>query len=305
MLRRAGLAAQYLIPTALIIIAILQIRQPNTTYHVLSIVLLLTLIASWKITGILDWSRRFTINLVLYLVLPIALIAIWKIADIVGWIQPYTMPPPEDVLMTGVEFIKDGTLYQHTKASIIRVLEGFAIALVLALTLGIAIGLSPQVDRLTKAIIQVVQPIPPIAWIPLAILWFGIGEGSKIYIIAIGAFFPILINTIEGIRNIDPKFLELAKVYETSRRRVIARIILPGAAPFIMAGVRLGLSMAWICVVAAELIAAQAGIGYMLMDGRSLARPDMVILGMLIIGVVGKALDDLLRKITKKAIKWQ
>ncbi|MDR0663994.1 MAG: ABC transporter permease [Helicobacteraceae bacterium] len=240
-----------------------------------------------------------------YLILPLALIAVWKGADLAGWIQPYTMPPPEDVVATGVEFVEDGTLWQHTKASIIRVLEGFAIALVLALTLGIVIGLSRAAERLTEGILQVIQPIPPIAWIPLAILWFGIGEGSKIYIIAIGAFFPILINTVEGIKNIDPKFLELAKVYETSRRRVIARVILPGALPFIMAGIRLGLSMAWICVVAAELIAAQAGIGYMLMDGRSLARPDMVILGMLIIGVIGKLLDDLLRKITKKAIRWQ
>ncbi|MDR2152097.1 MAG: ABC transporter permease [Helicobacteraceae bacterium] len=240
-----------------------------------------------------------------YLVLPILLVAIWKIADVVGWIQPYTMPPPEDVVMTGVEFVEDGTLWEHTKASVIRVSYGFAIALVLALTLGIVIGLSRTAERLTGAILQTVQPIPPIAWIPLAILWFGIGEGSKLYIIAIGAFFPILINTIEGIKNIDPKFLELAKVYETSRWRVIARVILPGALPFIMAGVRLGLSMAWICVVAAELIAAQAGIGYMLMDGRSLSRPDMVILGMLIIGVIGKALDDLLRKLAKKAIRWQ
>ncbi|MDR3162289.1 MAG: ABC transporter permease [Helicobacteraceae bacterium] len=240
-----------------------------------------------------------------YMILPLLLIAIWKAADIAGWVQPYTMPPPENVLATGVEFVEDGTLWQHTKASIIRVLQGFFLALVLALALGIVIGLSRTAERLTGVILQVVQPIPPIAWIPLAILWFGIGEGSKIYIIAIGAFFPILINTIEGIKNIDPKFLELAKAYETSRRRMIARVILPGALPFIMAGVRLGLSMAWICVVAAELIAAQAGIGYMLMDGRSLARPDMVILGMLIIGVIGKLLDDLLSKITRRAIRWQ
>jgi sulfonate transport system permease protein len=240
-----------------------------------------------------------------YIILPALIIAIWKLADIQGWIQPYTMPPPEDVVATGVEFIEDGALWRHAQASIIRVLEGFALALVLALTLGIAIGLSQTIDRLTKAILQVVQPIPPIAWIPLAILWFGIGEGSKIYIIAIGAFFPILVNTIAGIKNIDGRFLELARVYETPYVRVIWRVILPGALPFIMTGVRLGLSMAWICVVAAELIAAQEGIGYMLMDGRSLARPDIVILGMLIIGVVGKLLDDLLLLITKKTIKWR
>jgi sulfonate transport system permease protein len=239
-----------------------------------------------------------------YLALPALIVALWKAAGVFGWIAPYAMPPPEDVVFTAIEFIEDGTLWAHLKASVLRVFEGFGIALVLALVLGVAIGLSRRTQRWTDVLLQIVQPIPPIAWIPLAILWFGIAEASKIYIISIGAFFPILVNTVEGIRNIDRKYLELARVYETPRRRIIARVILPGALPFIMAGVRLGLSMAWICVVAAELIAAQEGIGYMLMDGRSLARPDMVILGMLIIGVVGKLLDDALRLLTKKIVKW-
>ncbi|MDR1976637.1 MAG: ABC transporter permease [Campylobacteraceae bacterium] len=243
-------------------------------------------------------------DFVWYLALPILILALWKGADVAGYIVPYTMPPPEDVYFTAVEFFKDGTLKEHIIASVIRVGEGFSIALVLALTFGVLIGLFRRFEMFTDIILQILKPIPPIAWIPLAILWFGIGEASKIYIIAIGAFFPILVNTVEGIKNIDKRYLELARVYEASKLRTIRRVILPGALPFIMTGVRLGLGMGWICVVAAELIAANRGIGYMLMDGRSLSRPDMVILGMVAIGVIGKFMDDVLRYISKRIVRW-
>ncbi|MDR3177995.1 MAG: ABC transporter permease [Campylobacteraceae bacterium] len=239
-----------------------------------------------------------------YFTLPILIIIVWKAADVVGLIVPYTMPPPEDIVITAIEFYNDGTLLENIKASFIRVIEGFGIALVAAIILGVAIGLNRRFERFTDSVLQIIKPIPPIAWIPLAILWFGIGEASKIYIIAVGAFFPILVNTVEGIKNIDSRYLELARVYEVQRSRVIRRVILPGALPFIMVGVRLGLGMGWICVVAAELIAANSGIGYMLMDGRSLSRPDIVILGMIAIGIIGKLMDDILRALSKKAIKW-
>jgi sulfonate transport system permease protein len=239
-----------------------------------------------------------------YIALPVLIVVIWKAADILGYIRPYTMPPPEDIVITAVEFYNDGTLFEHIKASFIRVIEGFGIALVLALVLGVIIGLSRGFEKFTDSVLQIIKPIPPIAWIPLAILWFGIGEASKIYIIAIGAFFPILINTVEGIKNIDPRYLELARVYEVRKGRVIWRVILPGALPFIMVGIRIGLGMGWICVVAAELIAANSGIGYMLMDGRSLSRPDIVILGMIVIGIAGKFMDDILRFISKRIIRW-
>ncbi|MDR1460249.1 MAG: ABC transporter permease [Campylobacteraceae bacterium] len=244
------------------------------------------------------------VGVVWYVALPILIIAVWKAADIAGLITSYTMPPPEDIVITAFEFYNDGTLFEHIKASFMRVIEGFGIALVLALFLGVVIGLNVRFEKFTDSVIQIIKPIPPIAWIPLAILWFGIGEASKIYIIAIGAFFPILVNTVEGIKNIDSRYLELARVYEVRRGRVIWRVILPGALPFIMVGVRIGLGMGWICVVAAELIAANSGIGYMLMDGRSLSRPDIVILGMIVIGIVGKLMDDILRSISKRIIKW-
>jgi sulfonate transport system permease protein len=243
-------------------------------------------------------------NVALYISLPIIVVLIWKAADIFGLIKPYTLPPPEKVLKTALEFLQDGTLIEHIKASVLRVAEGFLIALVLALVVGVGIGLFKKLEIFTDALLQILKPIPPIAWIPLSILWFGIGEGSKVFIIVVGAFFPILINTIDGIKNIDSRFLELSRVYEVKRLRVITKVILPGAMPFIMTGIRVGLGNAWMCVVAAEMIAATRGIGYMLMDGRNLAKPDMVILGMLIIGIIGKLMDDLLKVISKSAIRW-
>jgi len=239
-----------------------------------------------------------------YLALPILLIIVWKGADIAGIIKPYTMSSPEKVLQTAIEFSLNGTLLTHIVASVLRVGEGFIIAFVLALVLGVGIGLSKKFEVFTDVTLQILKPIPPIAWIPLAILWFGIDEASKVFIIAVGAFFPILINTVDGIKNIDKRFIELSRVYEVRKRTIIAKVILPGALPFIMTGVRVGLGNAWICVVAAEMIAATKGIGYMLMDGRSLARPDMVLLGMLVIGIVGKLMDDVLQKISERIIKW-
>ena len=174
----------------------------------------------------------------------------------------------------------------------------------LALILGIVTGLHPKAEAFTELLIQIIKPIPPIAWIPLAILWFGIGESSKLYIIFIGAFFPVLLNTVSGIHSIDPRYLELARVYEVDRFRLITRVILPGALPSILTGIRVGLGNAWVCVVAAEMIAATRGIGYMLSNGRSMSRSDLVILGMLLIGIVGKLMDDFLKYVSRKLVKW-
>ncbi|RII33018.1 ABC transporter permease [Clostridium chromiireducens] len=248
--------------------------------------------------------KNHVLFLVLYLALPVIILLIWKAADIGGYIKPYTMPAPEKVLKTAGDILKDGTLIKHIVASFLRVLEGFLISLILALTLGIGVGLSKKLEIFTDITVQIIKPIPPIAWIPLAILWFGIGEFSKIFIIVLGAFFPILLNVVDGIKNIDDKYLELGRVYEVPKAKFIRGVILPGALPSIMTGVRLGLGNAWVCVVAAEMIAATKGVGYMLTDGRNMSRPDLVILGMLIIGIVGKLMDDVLKKISIRITKW-
>lgn len=244
-------------------------------------------------------------RLALYWILPIAVLAVWYSVTAAGLVQDYAMPSPVKVLQTAGGMVLDGSLAAHLAASIFRVLEGFLLASFCALAVGVTAGLVSGFDRLTDLVLQILKPIPPIAWIPLAILWFGIEEASKIYIIFIGAFFPVFLNTLNGIRNIDKKYLELSKVYEVPRWRVIRKVILPGALPFIMTGLRLGLSGAWICVVAAEMIAAVNGVGYMLMDARSLSRPDIVILGMLLIGLIGKLMDDGVLLLEKKLICWR
>ncbi|CAG0930050.1 partial sulfonate transport system permease protein, partial [Rhodocyclaceae bacterium] len=194
---------------------------------------------------------------------------------------------------------------RHIGISVLRVLEGFGIAALLGLSLGIAIGLSRTLDRLTDLIIQVIKPIPPIAWIPLAILWFGIGEKSKVYIIFLGAFFPIIINTIDGIRQTDHKFVEVARILEVPRLRFVRQVVIPGAFPAIMTGLRVGLMVAWMCVVAAELIAAGSGIGYLIMDARQLSQSDVVLVGMITIGVVGKLMDSLIKRLERRLISWK
>lgn len=240
----------------------------------------------------------------LYIALPAILIIIWEICDIAGELKPYTMPSLTAIINTIKEYILNGKLLSNIGISFLRVTEGFAIALVIAFILGVCVSIFPKLDTFTDFIIQLLRPIPPIAWIPLAILWFGIGEESKIFIIFLGAFFPIFMNTVDGIKSIESKYFELALVYEVPKNQLIRKIIIPGALPSIMTGIRLGLGSAWICVVAAEMIGATSGVGYMLSDGRSLSRPDIVILGMLIVGIVGKIMDDILKKIRDKTVTW-
>jgi sulfonate transport system permease protein len=201
--------------------------------------------------------------------------------------------------------IREGHLYVHVYVSVYRVLQGFAIAAVLGLTLGVAVGISTTMARVTDLIIQVFRPIPPIAWIPLAILWFGIGETSKVFIIFLGAFFPIAINTIDGIRQTDTRFVELANVLEVSKWKFVRKVVLPGALPSIMTGLRLGIGTAWACVVAAELIAAEQGVGYIIVDGRELCQPDVVIAGMITIGVIGKGMDVMLKALETRLVPWK
>ncbi len=240
-----------------------------------------------------------------YVFLPILVLAFWQFLFHLGYIKPITLPPPSIVGQTLLDLLKSGDLIRHIWVSVLRVLEGFGLAALLGLGLGIAIGLSRTLDRLTDLVIQLIKPIPPIAWIPLAILWFGIGEKSKVYIIFLGAFFPIIISTIDGIRQTDQKFVELAEILEVPKTRFIRQVILPGAFPAIMTGLRVGLMVAWMCVVAAELIAASSGIGYLIMDARQLSQSDVVLVGMITIGVIGKGMDSLIKRLEGRLIPWK
>lgn len=240
-----------------------------------------------------------------YAVLPVVVIALWQLAYSLGYINPVTLTSPVKTAERALKLIENGALLTHVLASLQRVMTGFLIAAVLAVVLGIAVGWSKVMERLTDVIIQVLKPIPPIAWIPLAILWFGIGEASKLYIISIGAFFPIFVNVVDGIRQIEGKYIEVAQIYKLPWTRLVRQIILPGALPSIMTGLRIGLGVAWVCVVAAELIAAESGVGYLIMDARNLAQTDTMIVGMLTIGIIGKLMDSVLKKVESLFAGWR
>ncbi len=239
------------------------------------------------------------------LLAPAVLLALWQGVTAAGLVKPILLPPPGQVLDALLAMGGSGELAVHLGASIVRVLEGFALAAVLGVGLGLALGIFPLLFELADGVIQLIRPIPPIAWLPLAILWFGIEEGSKVFIITLGAFFPIFVNVLDGVRQTDHKLLELAKALEVPKGKFIAKVVIPGALPFIASGLRIGLGYAWMCVVAAELSAGMTGVGYMLTDARALAQTDRVLVGMLAIGVVGKAMDGVLRALEERVIRWR
>ncbi len=247
---------------------------------------------------------RQIISVVEYLLFPVLLVGIWSYMGNTGKLNPVIIPSIQKTWKTSVKLLESGMLVKHLWVSLLRVLQGYAVAAVLGILLGIVIGLSRRAERLTQLLVQIIKPIPPIAWIPLVILWFGIGESGKIFLIFLGGFFTILINVIDGIHQADQKLIEVSRVLETPVKKHVLRLIIPGAAPNIFTGLRTGLTSCWMCVVAAELVSSTVGLGYLIMNARQFGNTDIVIIGMLTIGVTGKIMDSLLKVIEKKVIRW-
>lgn len=237
--------------------------------------------------------------------IPIAVIGVWELAARYGLAKPTFIPAPSVVGMSLISLVVSGELLSNLLASLTRVLYGFALAAVLGITVGLSAGYSKRFERLIDPLIQLLRPIPPIAWIPLLILWLGIDEAPKVAIITLGAFFPIFLNTVHGIKEIDPKLVEVTKVLDIKRAKILSILTIPSALSSIITGLRIGLGVAWMCVVAAELIAATSGLGYMITDARQLSRPDVVIVGMLAIGLIGKLMDSAIRRIERLALGWR
>lgn len=200
--------------------------------------------------------------------------------------------------------LTDFSLIKEIGISLRRVLIGYFLAALSGVSIGIIVGLSDRMYIFLDLFIQILKPIPPIAWIPLTILWMGIGEPSKIFLIFLGGFFTILLNTIDGIRYIDKKLLEVATALETPKLKRLFKLIIPAALPSIFTGLRVAMGTCWTCVVAAELVASSSGIGYMISNARNFGQIDVVIVGMLSIGIVGKLMDVLLKLVEKKVLRW-
>ena len=236
--------------------------------------------------------------------IPAVLIILWEILSKKGIINQSIMPAPTRIIGTLKLMLSDGELTTHLGVSAFRVVQGFGIGAVLGIIIGILMGLSQRIDGALKTMVGILRPIPIIAWVPLLILWMGIDEASKVTVIAIGSFWPILLNTIHGIKSVDEKYLEVAKILEKSKVETLIKIVFPAALPSIFTGIRLGIGTAWMSVVGAEMIAAATGIGYLIMYARELSQPDVMLVGVFSIGIIGLLIDFLVMQIQNKLLRW-
>ena len=213
------------------------------------------------------------------------------------------MPAPSTIAVTAGGMIASGELFYHMMASLKREASAFVIA-ASAIPLGIAMGWWRLAYNQVNPIMEILRPIPPLAWIPLSILWFGLGDEQNEFIIFLGMFFPILVNTIVGVKNIDPNLVRAARSLGAPEYKVLARIVLKGALPQIITGVRIGLGVGWMALVAAELVGANSGLGFLINDARSMLRTDIITVGMLAIGVIGLLIDTAIRVLSRRLLPW-
>jgi sulfonate transport system permease protein len=238
------------------------------------------------------------------LVVPLALLALWQLVTTLGVFERSQLPGPLDVLAAARELIARGELASHLLVSLRRVLLGFAIGGGLAVILGGAIGLSRQVETLLGPTFQALRAIPSLAWVPLLVLWLGVGEAPKLTLVAIGAFFPVLSSLVAGIRQIDRKLVEVAVAYGLSGVALARQVLLPAALPALLTGLRIGLAQSWLFLVAAELIGASRGLGFLLVDGQNSGRADIIVLSIVLLALIGKGTDALLHQVERRALRW-
>ena len=231
----------------------------------------------------------------------VLLIAVWWAVLIVT--GSLIFPTPWMVVTGTWELIENGTLWQHISASLLRVGIGFGLAVCVAVPLGLWMGWVRGAYRMLNPLFQMLRPISPIAWIPIAILWFGVGDASPIYLIFISSVFPMVVQTTVGVHTIEKRYLRAAENFGVSRRTLFTRVVIPAVLPQVVVGMRIGLGVAWLVVVAAEMIALHSGLGYMIMDSRNAGnRYDLVVAGMIMIGLIGLSLDRLMRLL--EGIRW-
>jgi NitT/TauT family transport system permease protein len=234
-----------------------------------------------------------------------AVITVWWV--VVVQTESAIFPTPLQVLTGAWELAQDGSLWEHITASLFRVGAGFGLALLLAVPLGLWMGWVAGAYRTFNPIFQMLRPISPIAWIPLAILWFGVGDLSPIFLIFIASVFPMIVQTTAGVHTIERRYLRAAANFGVSRSRLFRQVVIPAVLPEIIVGMRIGIGVAWLVVVAAEMIALRSGLGYMIMDSRNAGnRYDLVIAGMILIGLIGLLLDGTTRLLERlKIVKWR
>jgi NitT/TauT family transport system permease protein len=255
------------------------------------------------------------------LVVPLLVLAGWEAVVRAGWVSPILLPSPTQVLARWISYaapaepydpareslvgwVVSGELPRDAATSLMRIAVGFSIGAALALPLGLLMGAKPRVYGLMNPLVQILRPIPPIAYIPLAILWFGLGNPPAFFLICLGAFFPVLMNTIAGVRNVDAIYLMAARNLGASEWTVFRRVMVPAAMPYILTGVRVGIGVAFICVIVAEMIAVNSGLGYRILEAREYFWSDKVIAGMISIGLAGLGIDLVMARLNGWLLRW-
>jgi len=236
--------------------------------------------------------------------LPLVLFAAWYFATKFGWVDPTFLPAPGDVVSGFWAVSQTGELWNDLAISAARALGGLVIGGSIGFALGILNGLSPLAARLLDTTLQMIRNVPILALIPLAILWFGIGESAKLFLIALGVFFPVYLNTYHGIRNVDAGLIEMARTYGLRGPRLFAQVIFPGALPSILVGLRYALGIMWLVLIVAEMVSASSGIGYMTMNARDDMQTNIVVLGILIYAFLGKLADLLAHGLERRFLRW-
>jgi ABC-type nitrate/sulfonate/bicarbonate transport system permease component len=244
--------------------------------------------------------------------LPLVLLLVWQGLSFIKVIPSHLLPSPVKILLGLEDLMVIGMppgqlLPYHVLYSLYRVALGFAFAALLGIPLGLLMGGSPRLRRIINPVIELVRPIPPLAWIPIAILWFGIGMKSAAFIIFLGVFFPILLNTVSGVVSISPIYFEVARTLNAKQKDIFFKVLLPGSIPSIFTGMRIGVGIGWMTLVAAEFTGVKSGygLGYMIMTARDIQRPDEILAGMLIIGLIGVLINSALRLYESRIVRWQ
>ena len=235
---------------------------------------------------------------------PVALVVVWELLARAGWLSPQVLPAPSKIVRTAIKLATAGSLLNDLGVSLLRAAAGFVIGGSVGFVLGILVGFSRVAEAAIDRSVQMIRAIPFLAALPLVIVWLGVGEAEKIFLVALGVTFPIYINTTLGIRQVDPKLIELGRVQGLSSLQLIRRIIFPGALPSILTGVRYALATAWLALVVAETIGAQSGIGFLAMDAREFLRTDVIVLTIVIYALIGVAADAIARLLERRLLAW-
>jgi sulfonate transport system permease protein len=238
-------------------------------------------------------------------VLPITLVLLWEMLSRLGVFPAYQLPAPTIILETIGSMAQDGSLWSHIGITTFRVFAGFVLGSAAAIILGSFVGFYKKIEQLLDPMLQAFRSIPSLAWVPLFILWMGIGEPSKVTMIGVGVFFPVYLNIVNGITGVDRKLIEVGKMYGLNTFQLIRRVILPAALPSFLVGLRSGLGLGWMFVVAAELMGASQGLGYLLVLGQNTLSPETIIASIILFAIVGKLSDWILKMVQKRALQWE